>query len=219
MTRKILMLAVVVLTLIWAPAAMAEMYVGAYGGATVVPDSDLKYTGALTGLELKGLQFDTGGSFGAKVGGWFKDFPYLAVEGNIWTTFTGISGTPDVVIGGFNYGATADLDADVTLINFSGSLLAQYPTSTFRPYAGIGLLVSYADIGDMTASVPGMTVTGPGEDTTSVGFMAQAGLEYKVTDLLGLFGEYRYTWANYEFEFAEIDVSTHNFLAGVAVHF
>jgi len=209
--KKTLMLAMVVLALSWAPAAMAEMYVGVYGGATIVPDSDLEGRGIATGIELKDLQFDTGGTFGVKIGGRTEgDFRYWVAEGNIWTTFTDISGV--------NYGG-ADPDADVTLLNFSFSLLAQYPTGPLRPYAGIGFLMSYVDVGNITASVPGMIITIPGDDTLSPGFMAQAGLEYKVTDLLGLFGEYRYTWANYEFEIAKINASTHNFLAGAAFHF
>ncbi len=198
----------------WAPGAAAEMYAGPYGSLAAVPGSDIEGAGPLSGAQLRDVELDPGWGFGGKIGYWFKAFPYLAFEGNIWTILTGISGDADLIVAGIDQGS-CNLDADLTLVNFSGSLLAQYPSGRLRPYAGVGFLVSYADVGAINAGA----FTGPGEDTTSPGILAQAGLEYRLSDLIGLFGEYRYTWANYNFDFEELDASTHNFLIGAAIHF
>jgi opacity protein-like surface antigen len=211
MMKKTLMLAMVVLTLICAQAAAAEMYVGVYGGATVVPDTDLKGKGILAGVSATDVSFDTGGTVGGKIGGWCKCLPYVGFEGNIWSTWSSISGPAHVSGIG-----TVNLSSDINLLNFSGSVLIQYPTKFLRPYAGAGFLVSRADTNGLMVNGSQFLTS---QDVVSLGFMAQAGVEGKVTDQFGLFGEYRYTWAEYEFDTVKVDAPTHNFLAGVALHF
>jgi opacity protein-like surface antigen len=160
--------------------------------------------------------FDAGGAVGAKVGGWSRRLPFVAFEGNIWGTFASARSLAGVVVNNHFVGR-ADVDADINLLNFSGSVLLQRPLGRLRPYAGVGLLVSYAE----TSHVSLGGFSNASDSTVSPGLILQAGLEYRVNRALGLFSEYRYTYASYDFGSweASVDLPTHNFLFGAAMHF
>ncbi|MFH0809451.1 MAG: outer membrane beta-barrel protein [Pseudomonadota bacterium] len=185
-----------------APGAEAAMYAGLYG-TPLLPDGETS-SGVVVVSRNKVSESDFGDSFGVRLGGWLKKFPYLAAEGNFWY------GEGEV---GKRYAHTAQgeyliSNADYRAFNLSASLLAQYPKEEWRPYIGAGLLYSWAWLDSSIGGLPG------GKDS-NVGLVAQAGVDYQLTECLNIFGEYRY--ARTEFNFApgaETAVSTHHLLVG-----
>ena len=202
MKGTILVLAAV-LVLALAAGAQAETYLGVYGGYTYIPDQDIDGDVVAPLPGVGETEFDGGYSAGGKIGYWMKTLPWLAVELNVWNTWSGL----DKIAG------TEVDDIDLNLLNFSGSLLLQYVTCPWRIYAGGGVVGTWADLSNDDDSV----------DNVGIGGLGQAGLEYLLAPNWSVFVEYRYTWCSLEFEeggaTAEIDLQRHEGIGGLNFRF
>lgn len=201
MRRTILAVLTILMLALGAGAAQADMYVGVYGGYSLLQDEDI--TVAVGPLSATGeVEFDSGPTVGGKAGYWLKTLPWVAVEFNVWNTWAGV----DKVAG------SSVSDIDLTLLNFSGSVLLQYLSGPLRVYAGGGVLGTWAEFSN-----------GDSVDDTAIGALGQGGVEYEVVPHWTVFGEYRYTWNSFEFEEAgakmEMDLGRHEFLGGVNFRF
>jgi opacity protein-like surface antigen len=207
------------LVLAWTPLAHADMYAGLYGGGAWLQDSDLEGKDNLAGTNVKDIEWDTGWLAGGKVGGWMKSLPWVALEGNVWYSQVSASGNATLEEVGVGTAAVTDLELDADQVNFALSILLQYPTGRIRPYVGGGIVGSWLQISTNASG------DDPESDTFGYGGMGQAGVEFMVTPMIGLFGEYRYIWTTYSFDEEEgdnnfdIDIQGHNFLAGLSVRF
>jgi opacity protein-like surface antigen len=198
--RGVLFLGPVVLVLALAASAQADWaesyhncvktYVGIYGGGAYIPDTDVDI-GAMTFADQ---EFDTGYLVGGKIGWWANRLPWLAWELNVWNTWT---------------------STDLSLLNFSGSLLLQWLGGPVRIYGGGGVLGTWAEL-----------TNAADEDDLAVGAVGQAGLEYTLNIPIewGVFAEYRYSWNSFEFAdetLGKVDINPnrHEFIGGVNFRF
>jgi len=196
MKRTALVVAAI-LVLALAGVAQAETYLGVYGGYTYIPKEDIDH--AVGPFTSSGeIEFDNGYLAGGKLGYWMKTLPWLAVEFNVWNTWSGL----DKIAG------SSVSDVDLNLLNFSGSLLLQYVCGSVRAYAGGGALGTWAEAKD-SVSV----------DDLAIGGLGQAGLEYLIVPNWSIFAEYRYCWNSFEFDKSgdtgKIDLGRHEGLAGI----
>lgn len=184
--------AAAILLLALAASAQADLYVGLYGGGSFPVETDVKNIDNV--LTLDDQDFDAGALVGGKVGYWMDRLPWLAGEFNIWSTW-----------------ANAEAEAfDVTLVNFSWTLLVQKFLGPVRGYLGGGLLLTHAEDGNATS-----------DTDDAVGAVFQLGAEYTAICNWGLFGEYRYAWNDFKFEDTNrrYDLGRHELLAGISYRF
>lgn len=194
--KRTAVLVAAILVLALAASAHADTYVGIYGGYTYIPDTDVDVTVGGSTLTIPDQEFDAGATVGGKAGYWLKTLPWLAGELNVWNTWTG----PE------------DSSVDLTLVNFSGSVLLQWMNGPLRVYGGGGVVGTWAELSNSDS-----------QDDFAVGALGQGGVEYEFIPAWTVFGEYRYTWNSFEFEEAgvtsEFDLSRHEFLGGVNFRF
>jgi hypothetical protein len=104
-------------------SALAEGYLGLYGGNTFLRNTNIE---ACNGQVLMtDARFDTGTAVGGKGGFWLNRFPWVAVEVNAWNTWSRLQGD------------------DLNFVNVSGSLLLQWVESPVRIYAGGGAVATF----------------------------------------------------------------------------
>lgn len=165
------------------------------------------------GTKATDLDLESSIAYGAKIGHYFDAVPWLGAEAEVY------SSTPDpkqqtVTLtspgGGSLTGTTEKSDARVTVLGFNA--LVRYPHKTFQPYAGVGLGVFIADVGE-------------GQSDTAPGLNALAGLRYKFSDHIGAFAEYKYNRAAFSFNSTNTAVGfnttyqAHHMMVGVSYHF
>jgi opacity protein-like surface antigen len=101
------------------------------------------------------------------------------------------------------------------------SLLVQYPGKQFKPYAGIGMGWSTAFLVDAQLTSGATTQTGNLRDT-SFAFQYMAGLRAHLTEMVFVFGEYKYFASRYQWNGSlepSLDFRTHLVAIGVGLSF
>lgn len=177
------------------PAHGVTYYLGVYAGASYWPDTDID----IAEERFEDRQFDLDRMVGARFGWWWRELPFLALEFNLWNSWTG----------------TDFRDFDIVLVNVSGSFLLQHFFGPLRAYGGGGIIGTWAEL-----------TNSADDETISPGAIAQAGAEYivPIAPEWGIFTEFRFTWNAFMFEddgMGKVDInpSRMEFLAGVAYHF
>jgi hypothetical protein len=191
MTRPVWLWAAI-LVLAAAASAQAEGYLGVYGGATLVPDQHIDFDGT----SFSDIEFESTALYGGKAGFWPRRLPWLAAEFNVWSQRTG----------------ARDCPTDLTLVNFSGSLLLQHLWGPLRLYGGGGVLGTWAELD-----------TWPRADDLAVGALAQVGLEAAFATHWALFAEYRYAVNHFDFQddvdSFKVGLDRHDVLGGLSYRF
>ena len=217
----LIMVPVFFLAMVFNQSAYAESYFGGSIGVSLSSDaSDIKLAnGALTGT-LTDLDTNSSFAYGIKVGHYFESMPWLGVEFNLYQRDPDVdqqAGTATGTIGVWTAAATGQGKVAVDHLTTYGFLLmlraTEEQTKNFfniQPYLGIGVGINTLSLGNGTvysaAGVEGASAN-LGSDT-STDILLSAGLNYKVTDNIKAYGEYKYTTVNYS---AETDGTTYAF--------
>lgn len=188
--------------------ASAEWYVAGDVGVNFADRLvDIVGTNGLAGVPPRDPDFDLANSvsYGAKVG-YFPAHSWFGIEGEVLHT------TPHI--------KSLDNDPGIHLrvttvgVNF----LARYPGRTFQPYAGVGVGVVIAHLGD--------TATVQSDTSVTNGWNVLAGLRAFVTPHVAIFTEYKYTGATLRFDEAfgtvggfEGGYRAQHVLVGLSYHF
>ena len=214
--------ALVALLIGWPSVAMAEPYVGAYGGAAFTENKDLA-----TDLQLNGarfvdgrfhdLRFEPGPLYGVKVGYFF---PYSLLGGNVGLEAEAYRFENAIrpqtarfkgILGGVPFdGPAAVQRADADVIGTALNLLYRFPLSSsaemphgrVQPYLGIGLAVLIAELSTRTSP---FEVNKQISDTdVQPALQLLAGVRTLVTRNVALFFEYRFLHSEpFTFRFRE----------------
>ena len=186
-------------------AARAEGFVELRVGGSFTDDNDVELSGPGGSIEFS-TEYEDSVTGGGRAGYWFDSAPWLGVAADI-SYFA-----PEDDTGGPEY----------EVIPVSPLIMVRLPLATseefrngwIQPFLGIGpgIFVSEADFG------------GAGDDdTVEVGVDLHAGVNVQMTRSISVFGEYRFTYVEPEFEFQGIEVepelSTHHIAVGVGFHF
>ena len=196
-----------------------NFYLGGNLGLVLVSDSKLEIEKLETMIDVPvdgelELEFKKGFAFSGVVG---YDFGTARLEGEVsyqkndldklTVSFSGISGS-------------ANISGDVTSLAF---LLNGYydfhNNSDFTPYVSAGIGMANISVNDFGAPSMGISQSAD-EDDTVFAYQLGAGLGFAVTEVLTIQLKYRYfSVANPEFDGVEVEVDSHNILAGLRVGF
>lgn len=169
-------------------------YIGLYTGFDWITDTNVTTNGVTT----NNVGIDMGGMFGGKAGWALPWVPkWLTGEFNVWADWTGSNKLPV---------------NNLTLVNFSTSLLVNLSHDRWHLAMGGGILGTVADLSD-----------GSSDTDAAVGAIAQAIVEYDLLRPFTVFGEYRFSWNDFTFNVAgtktEFDLARHQFIGGVNYRF
>ncbi len=214
--------AVVVGMFCMTPPLQAEMYVaGQVGGNVPNLFSNVEGVGNLTGVTTSDLKLQDSLLYGAKLGYYFDSIKWLGVETEVFNSTPHLEQqVATVSFGGAS--ATGILPGQsVRVLTWAPvNIVVRYQMGRLEPYAGVGLGVFFANLKD--------GASGESSSTTTVGFNAQLGLRFKVTENVTVFGEYKYNRANLEFSESSPTQQTGGFkgdysanivVGGVGYHF
>jgi opacity protein-like surface antigen len=185
--------------------ARGEAFIEGRVGGAFTEDNDVEVSVPGASIDFS-TEYDESITGGGRFGYWFESLPWLGLAVDV------------------SYFAPDDdtANADYDVIPVSPLLMLRAPLATseefrngrIQPFLGVGpgIFVSSADF------------SGAGDDdTTEVGADVHAGLNFQVTRMVSIFGEYRYTYVEPEFHVLGVDIepelSTHHIALGMGFHF
>jgi opacity protein-like surface antigen len=193
---------------LFAQQADAEWYLGGQIGGVfpnTITRADVRSATLPAGTSFSNVDLENSIMVGGKAGYWFtkQGYEWLGLETNlqyanpdiaaqsIRTNLpTGFVFTAPAACVGLTSCAVPSNGADLRVLTWAPFIIkARYQSGPWQPYAGIGLGLFFAKT----------NVLGPSTSTTEPGLVTQLGMEYKLNDQLGLFGEWGYQHANLGF--------------------
>jgi opacity protein-like surface antigen len=187
----------------------AEVFVDIYAGNAKTDKGTADITGNLGGLGASGdVEYDSSFTVGGRVGGWIGKYFGVGLD-----VFHFESNPKNSSIEQGNLAFALDLMA-----RFPFLVNAEMPHGRLQPYVTVGPAIFVSNL-----DVPGFSEG----RSTSLGFKGGAGLKFLITQHIGLFGEYRYTYfkSTHDFEIGSVSgemtqrIGTHHFVGGLAIHF
>ena len=169
------------------PPPRGGLYVAIFGGLNMAQTGDVEVDdsdGLLGGIEAE-IESDFGWFGGLKLGYVFPTDgpvkPVIEVEG----FYNGVEAEFDTDSDFGNFDVSADLHSAVFMVN----AIAKFECGRFQPYLGAG--IGYAHTWFDQVEVDGVEVDGAGDDEGTFAYQGLAGLEFQVSDQLGVFTEYK----------------------------
>ena len=172
------------------PGTNLETYAKLFVGGTFAGRfRNIEATGAADGLSANNLPLTSSFLYGVKLG----VFPWrwVGLEVEAFNTSTHTKQQAETLSGPGGFSTSASLSGIQERITvLAVNAIVRYTGNRFQPYIGVGpgLFFMRSRLG--TESVSDATV----------GVNAMAGLNVRVTEHLGVFGEYKYDWARPHFE-------------------
>ena len=199
-------LAVLAVTVSVPAAARAEIFFDLYGGGAFPVDTDTTITGPnfiIIGVSSYKESFVVGG----RAGYYFeRGVPWLGLALDV-SYFKADIDLPN--------GAKNEVVPISLLAMFRAPLIGspEFPRGRLQPYVGIGPSFVYSKSKDGTAS----------DTSFDVGFDLRLGLTWMLTRNIGLFGEYRFSYVQPDYDLSEghvePDFSVNHLAAGLTFRF
>ncbi len=223
--KKFTLLLLVSMFFTFTGLSYGESYISLYAGGAFPENVDWNDN---VGIASGGtINLDNSVTFGIKGGHWLTEAnaPFLGFEfeTNVqlpdWNSITtsralGFTIIPPV---------TTSVTANTVLVSGLFNGLVRYPKGPVRPYAGGGIGFAVWAIGNQTLGGPGPgTGTFNSEADASFAWDIIAGIDFRLSDMISLFGEYKYLGANFSFpDFIGMDIDYRASLAygGITLHY
>jgi len=207
---KIALLVIACLVLTAQPCA-AEWFADVYAGVSLTDKHDVKVHASTTGLtNYRDVEFDTGLAYGLRFGRYFDAVPFLGLGVDVFNFYsdigpqtvradgcviTGGCGTNKIGFGSYDVNSTAfSLDVFLRLPLMKSD---DMPGGRIQPYVLAGTPVF---ISTLTPRNTRLFRNADGDTELSFGYKGGAGLAVYVYKNLMVFGEYRFTHTEPEFE-------------------
>jgi opacity protein-like surface antigen len=217
------------LPLVSPSSAAAEWFAEGYAGVSSTMDADLKVREGGITQRFKDLEFERSLTYGGRFGTFLNSFPWLGFSLDAINYNSNLDKQTAILKSTGVRAQLAPMDISVTAVSLDLMLRAplfstpELPGGRVTPYvlAGPGLFFARAED-------HGNFIRRHQDDLdVSLGYHVGGGVGWQFSKTLGLFGEYRYSHVNPEFEFrnfanratVETDLNTHHFLVGVSVKF
>lgn len=180
---------------LFAQPVSAEWYLGGQIGGVfpnTIGQADVSGAGIPGGSRFTNVDLNSSIMYGAKAGYYFerRGLEWLGLETEAYNATphipqqqVGLS-VPPVSVQGILTGARLRVLTWAPVI-----VKARYQAGNWQPYAGVGMGVFFAKTNALGTST----------SDTAPGLVTQLGVEYKLTDRLGLFGEWKYNHTNLSF--------------------
>jgi opacity protein-like surface antigen len=187
----------------------AEWYADIYGGGAFTTKHNTE--SALPGFTVTAhdVRFDTSGTVGGRTGVWFDQLPWLGVGVDVFHFQPTIGGgqTLEITAPGLN-GTTTIQTINVSVLGLGFDVLRlrlpllqgeDFPHGRLQPYVTAGPALFWTRAEDTTNLAPPANQS---NTDMSLGVKVGAGTSYQLTPLIGLFGEYRFTYFEAQHECA-----------------
>ena len=209
MKKNLLIISVCVLAIFFSSSAYSAegLYVSGNIGFAMLSDSDITDS-TDSGVTLT-MEYDTGWTLGGALGYGFGSF---RVEGEIAYQANDID---KLSILGIPFNASGDVSSLAFLINGYFDFVND---SAFTPYLSAGLGYAKVDLNDF--NIAGSGEPDYSDDDSVFAYQVGLGVGYAVTEKVTIDVKYRYfATEDPEFDTAEVEVASHNFLFGVRFNF
>lgn len=212
-------------------SAHAETYLAGQVGYTVAPDVT---QGALANPELAGFPAGTSVSninlnnsvmYGMKLGHYFDSQPWLGVELESFLTSPHVSQQrPRLNVPGTGSIVIQETGATNRLVVLASNLVGRYQMGSLEPYIAVGPGVFFLHQRQAPLT-PGTAEYS--QSSTRLGLNTQAGLRYRMTDHVSVFGEWKYNYVQFNLS-GQADgayagtkgiANLHHFVFGIGYHF
>jgi len=230
----------IALTLATAHPAFAEFEFSVYGGASFTPKIDITVTFPQSSISIPSVKVDDSFTGGVKVGYWFSKSTAASVGFGLdgfyfapkieqqtvpsTTNFQGITFQNSSTVSPLTL-ETFGIGIDVFKLRLHLLEEKNFPMGRLQPQLSVGPSVFVVNVKDTTNFAP----NNQQQHQTSVGIKAGAGVQFLITEYLGVFTEYRYTRYSMNVTFRtpdnvpsqnmRADISTHHLVAGLSLHF
>ncbi|MEO8341735.1 MAG: outer membrane beta-barrel protein [Nitrospirota bacterium] len=180
--------------------AWAEWYADLYGGGAITMRHNVG--NALPGFSATAhdVKFDTSATVGGRTGVWFDRLPWLGVGIDVFHFQPTVGGGQTVEVTGQGLNTLATLQTinfsvigvglDVVRLRLPLFQSENFPHGRLQPYVTGGPAFFRTRLKDTTNLGPPANQS---TTDTSLGLKVGAGVSYQFTELIGLFGEYRFT--------------------------
>jgi len=212
----------------------AEWFADIFVGASKPTSEDVKIREISPGLDLryKDVDFDTSITYGGRFGKYFDGLPWLGVSADVMSFSPNISQQTSVQHASTGTVAATtlppiDLSSTVVSIDLMLRLpllsTTDIPHGRLQPYVLGGPAFFFTDARDRGNFLP----RHQSELDVAAGYNVGGGVAWQFDKTLGIFGEYRYSHVNHEFDFhnfgarvpVETDLNTHHILIGISAKF
>jgi opacity protein-like surface antigen len=209
----------------------AEWYTDIYGGGAFTTRHNTETTLPGFTVTAHDVRFDTSATVGGRAGVWLDRIPWLGVGLDVFHFHPTIGGGQSVEVTGPGLNSTVTVQTiNVSVLGLGFDVLRlrlpllqgeAFPHGRLQPYLTAGPALFWTRVKDTTNLGPPANQS---NTDMSVGVKAGVGISYQVTQLIGLFGEYRFTHFEAQHEFAgPVQLSetfnTHHLLGGVSLRF
>jgi opacity protein-like surface antigen len=201
--RKLTIAAAVIGVLGFSSVSNAESYVSAYLGMAIPHDADV--TSPLAPGASATVEFDSGFALGAKIGHWFNDMPHFGVQLDLNGHYPDLKSFSEL-------GLTVPITGDVSVNSITANALLRMPEGKIRPYVGVGA-------GFFMAEVDSPDLLLNDDKDTAFGWQLLAGVDFDVAPKFSIFGEYKYSMADFTFTPLDVEYSVSQIYGGVSYHF
>jgi opacity protein-like surface antigen len=234
-----MLLAAATATTALAPPAAAEWYGDLYAGiaftqphdVTELPDNGVQQTRHT----FLSVTTNNTATYGGRIGRWLDDVPWLGFGLDVFhfdpvkpTQNTNFAVANEVVSFAFqeeDFSVTA-IAADLLRLRYPMFTSPEFPHGRLQPYFAAGPALFIVTTTDRGHFVP----VNQSDTETPLGAKVSAGLTWHITPLIGIFGEYRFTYFNVTPVFFSTPQGalaipqtntfyTHHLLAGVSLAF
>lgn len=225
------------LAVLHVPIASAEWYADLYGGGSFTQKSTVEQVSSL-GVTVKygDTEFNPSGTVGGRAGYWFDQLPYFGMGLDVFwfqpsidrqnvrfTSSVGVSGTANLQEFSVR---TVGVGFDILRLRMPLMTSEQFPHGQLQPYVSVGPAVFFTRLKDTNNFAP----NNQSVSDTSLGVKVGTGVNFQVTKLIGLFGEYRFTHFKADGTLADTTppasqetvrstFNTHHFIVGISFRF
>jgi opacity protein-like surface antigen len=206
-----------------------DPYVSIFGGYAMPNNTDITITSPALNTTVKSVELDNSATYGLKAGVWSNSFRDMTnfdfglqldvtrfhpsqAGGQNKPTSSSVAGVPITF-------TTGQINMDSTLItaNFLARLpigvSAEYPNGEWYPYVGAGIGLQRTDY----------NATGGSGTANDLAYQFLGGLQYMITQRLGLYAEYKYSMSEQNIKVGSQDgrynFNVSHFVGGLALHF
>ena len=228
--RHLLALALVLSVVLGAaPPARAEWWAAMYLGFATTSDTEVTFTRRVP-RTWQDVEFQESVVWGARGGYWFGESQLL---GDL-TRYVGLdldisyfrpripAQTRPTEVGPRRLGAQ-----DISVVTVTPEILFRYPLMVdpqwpmgrLQPYVAFGPTIFFSSADDNGTFGP----RGGSESDNGVGIVFRPGIQWQMTDAVGLFAEYRFVHVAPRYEFSrgpvDLDINSHHFNFGISYTF
>ncbi|MBT3905208.1 MAG: porin family protein [Rhodospirillaceae bacterium] len=187
-------------------ASPKKFYIAVGVGVTIPNSVD----GTTSGGTAYTVNYENGPAFSGAIG--YRVNENLRLEAAIGSVMLGLKSLELL-------GTSVALDGDIDIISYTANVFFDIPTkSGFTPYIGGGVGIASWDIGAITGTVNGTTITSAGGSGTDLTAFGEIGVAFPLYDSVEIVPSYRYQWTDTGTSTLDADTS-HAFGVGIRFAF